>query len=100
MKFIVDTLYSINQRLKIHIRIGCPKLINGCNFGIDLYDDELLALKTDNFADYFKVESVIFIDIARLNNIFSKYVGVRGYGVNNCSMCFGNVHSSNNKTLE
>lgn len=99
MKFIVDTLYSINSNLKIHIRIGCPKLVNGCNFGIDLYDDELLALKTDNFAEYFKVKSVVFLDITRLNNIFSKYGYVRG-GISNCSMCFGNIQSNNNKTLE
>ena len=108
MKFIVDTLYSINKNLKIHIRIGCPKLIMGCNFGIDLYDDELLARKiddrnigksrksrkSDNLAEYFGVESIMFLEFERLQKIFNSY------GIINCSMCFGNIHENNKKTLE
>lgn len=94
MKFIVETLKNINPILKIHIRIGCPRLIKGCNFGIDLYDDELIALKTNNLEKYFGVESISFLEIERLNKIFSKF------GMNNCKMCFGLTEEFNNKTLE
>lgn len=94
MKFIVDTLYSINPKLIIHIRVGCPKLVKGCNFGIDLYDDELIALQMDNLAEYFKVASIRFLELDRLQNIFAKF------GINNCGMCFGNISNNNIKTLE
>lgn len=94
MKFIVDTLYSINPDLIIHIRIGCPKLVKGCNFGIDLYDDELIALQVDNLAEYFKVASIRFLELDRLQKIFAMF------GINNCGMCFGNMNNNNMKTLE
>ena len=94
MKFIVDTLYSINPDLIIHIRIGCPTLVKGCNFGIDLYDDELIALQVDNLAEYFKVASIRFLELDRLQNIFAKF------GITNCGMCFGNMNNNNMKTLE
>jgi hypothetical protein len=46
----------------------------------------------------------MFLDIGRLNTIFRKYGGMQyggmQYGVNNCGMCFGNIQSNNNKTLE
>lgn len=94
MKFIVDTLYSINKNLKIHIRIGCPKLVKECNFGIDLYDDELISKKMINLVEYFHVESIMFLEIKRLQNIFNSY------GIINCGMCFGNIHENNKTTLE
>ena len=94
MKFIVDTLYSINKNLKIHIRIGCPKLVKECNFGIDLYDDELIAKKIVNLVEYFQVESIMFLEIKRLQKIFNSY------GIINCGMCFGNIHENNKKTLD
>jgi len=94
MKFIIDTLYSINPGLIIHIRIGCPKLVKGCNFGIDLYDDELIALQVNNLAEYFKVASIRFLELDRLQKIFANF------GITNCGMCFGNLNNNNIKTLE
>jgi glutamine phosphoribosylpyrophosphate amidotransferase len=103
MKFIIDTLYSINKNLIIHVRIGCPKIILGCKFGIDLYDHELLIPNINNNNDndndialckYFNIASIMFLDITRLQNIFNKY------GVNNCLMCFGKVNNENTHVLE
>lgn len=94
MTYIVNMLYSINPDLKIHIRIGSPKLVKGCQFGIDLYNDELIACKYDNLAEYFKVASIKFLEMSRLQNLFALY------GIMNCNMCFGSTSKYNIKTLE
>ena len=94
MKFIVDTLKSINPSIIIHIRVGCPKLVKGCQFGIDLYDDELIALQVEDLAEYFGVASIRFLELDRLRTIFSNF------GIINCGMCFGNIDEKNMKMLE
>jgi amidophosphoribosyltransferase len=96
MKYLIETLYEINPLIKIHIRIACPKLIKGCHFGIDLYENELLATKpySHDLSKYFKIESIMFLEIARLTEIF-KY-----YDSNHCTWCYGEIKPCNTKVLE
>ena len=61
---------------------------------VTLYDDELIALQVDNLAEYFKVASIQFLELDRLQKIFAMF------GITNCGMCFGNVSNNNIKTLE
>jgi glutamine phosphoribosylpyrophosphate amidotransferase len=94
MRYVVSELLQRNPGLQIHIRIGSPPLVKGCSFGIDLYDDELIASKEKNLAKWLGVASVVFLDIAKLQSIFTKY------GMTNCQYCFGVGNGINKKTLE
>ena len=66
------------------------------SFGIDLYDDELVAAKEPDLVKYFGdgVVSVEFLERAALEAIF------RAYGMMNCQWCFGMGNKFNQKTLE
>jgi glutamine phosphoribosylpyrophosphate amidotransferase len=96
MKYIVGELYKRNPELKIHIRIGSPRIVKGCSFGIDLYDDELIATNNRDLVQYLGngVVSVEFLNMETLYKVFERY------GMNNCEYCFGNVEGFNKKTLE
>lgn len=94
MRYVIGELYKRNPKLKIHVRIGSPRLIKGCSFGIDLYDDELIATKEPNLARWLGIASVEFLDIDTLAGIFAKY------DMMNCQHCFGISNKFNNKTLE
>jgi len=94
MRYVIGELYKRNPALKIHIRIGSPRLIKGCSFGIDLYDDELIAIKEIDLAKWLGIASVEFLDISKLNGIFAKY------DMLNCTHCFGVSNKFNKKTLE
>jgi glutamine phosphoribosylpyrophosphate amidotransferase len=96
MRYMVDELHKRNPQLIIHIRIGSPRLIKGCSFGIDLYDDELIACKEPDLVQYLGngVTSVEFLDISTLGDIFKRY------GMGHCGYCFGNISDFNKKTLE
>ena len=94
MRYVIGELYKRNPALKIHVRIGSPQLVKGCSFGIDLYDDELIATKEENLANWLGVVSVEFLDISTLDGIFTKY------NMMNCKYCFGVSNKYNRKTLE
>jgi len=94
MKYIIAELYKRNPKLKIHVRIGSPKIIKGCSFGIDLYDDELIATKEPDLASWLNIASVEFLDIQKLKNIFASY------NMFSCQYCFGISHKYNTKTLD
>jgi glutamine phosphoribosylpyrophosphate amidotransferase len=96
MKYLIETLYEINPSIKIHVRIACPKLIKGCHFGIDLYENELLAIKpySHDLSKYFNIASIMFLDIARLTEIFEYYDS------NHCTWCYGEIKPCNIKVLE
>ena len=76
------------------MRLGSPRLVKGCSFGIDLYDDELIATKEVNLAKWLGVASVEFLEISKLTEIFAKYEMM------NCQYCFGVSNKYNQKTLE
>jgi glutamine phosphoribosylpyrophosphate amidotransferase len=94
MRYIIGELYKRNPDLKIHVRIGSPRIIKGCSFGIDLYDDELIATQEQNLATWLGIASVEFLDISKLAETFARY------GIMNCQYCFGITHKNNKKTLE
>ena len=101
MRYIIQIIKEINPFIKIHIRIGCPKLLKGCNFGIDIYDDELIVPKINEQREsgitldmYFGVDSIMFLEKERLDNIF------RDYGMANCGWCYGSKDNINIQTLE
>ena len=96
MRYLIQILYEINGDLRIHLRIGSPPLIKGCNFGIDLYDDELIASKVGvaNLAEYFKVASIEFLNLKSLDELFSEF------GMSNCKWCFGSFDANTASTLE
>ena len=94
MRYVIGELYKRNPALKIHLRIGSPRLIKGCSFGIDLYDDELIANKEEDLAKWLGVASIEFLDINKLAELFSKY------NMLNCQHCFGVSNKYNKKTLE
>lgn len=94
MRYVISELYKRNSELKIHVRIGSPRLIKGCSFGIDLYDDELIAAKEPDLAKWLGIASVEFLDINTLREIFEKYEMM------NCQYCFGVSNKYNKKTLE
>jgi len=94
MRYVIGELYKRNSALRIHVRIGSPRLIKGCSFGIDLYDDELIANKESNLAQWLGVASLEFLDIGKLEGIFAKY------DMLNCTHCFGVSNKYNKKTLE
>jgi amidophosphoribosyltransferase len=96
MKYMIGELYKRNPELKIHIRIGSPRIVRGCSFGIDLYDDELIATKEADLVKYlgYGVVSVEFLKIDTLQTVFDKYA------MGNCGYCFGSIDVFNKKTLE
>lgn len=96
MRYMIGELYKRNPELKIHIRIGSPRIVRGCSFGIDLYDDELIATKEADLVKYlgYGVVSVEFLKIDTLQAVFDKY------GMGNCGYCFGSIDGFNKKTLE
>ena len=94
MRYVVGELYKRNPALKIHVRIGSPRLVKGCSFGIDLYDDELIATKEVDLAKWLGVASVEFLELNKLSEIFAKYEMM------NCQYCFGVSNKYNQKTLE
>ena len=96
MRYLIQILYEINSDLRIHLRIGSPPLVKGCNFGIDLYDDELIASKIghSNLAEYFKVASIEFLNLKKLNELFAEF------GMNNCKWCFGEQDANTASTME
>jgi amidophosphoribosyltransferase len=96
MRYLIQILYEINCDLRIHLRIGSPPLVKGCNFGIDLYDNELIASKigVSNLAQYFHVASIEFLNLKKLNEIFAEF------GMNNCKWCFGSGDANTTSTLE
>jgi glutamine phosphoribosylpyrophosphate amidotransferase len=94
MKYLIQILYEINSDLRIHLRIGSPALVKGCHFGIDLYDDELIASKTSNLASYFQVASIEFLNLKTLSLIFAEH------GMTNCQWCFGIADDNTRKTLD
>lgn len=98
MIYIIKKLKQFNPKIKIHIRIGCPYIIDQCNFGIDIASkDELIYNKfntTDELCNFLGADSIIFLDGAMLGSLFAKY------GVNNCRYCFGSTNGANMKTLD
>jgi glutamine phosphoribosylpyrophosphate amidotransferase len=94
MRYVISELYKRNPALKIHVRIGSPRLVKECSFGIDLYDDELIATKEHDLARWLNVASVEFLNIDTLAGVFEKY------NMMNCKYCFGVSNKFNQKTLE
>lgn len=94
MRYLIGELYKRNPVLKIHVRIGSPRIVKECSFGIDLYDDELIAAKEPDLARWLNVASVEFLDRNTLAGVFAKY------NMMNCQHCFGVSNKYNLKTLE
>ena len=94
MKYLIQILYEINSDLRIHLRIGSPPLVKGCHFGIDLYDDELIASKEADLASYFQVASIEFLNLKTLSGIFAEY------GMTNCQWCFGIADEKSRMTID
>ena len=91
---MIRELYKRNPVLKIHVRIGSPLLVKGCSFGIELYDNELIATKESDLARLLGIVSVEIVDINTLAGVFAKYDMI------NCQHCFNVSNKYNEKPLE
>jgi amidophosphoribosyltransferase len=96
IKTIIENLkkYTVNE---IHLRIACPKIIDTCNYGIDIpTKEELLLTKytnSDDLINHLGCTSIEFVDIKR---IVEKTNSGKGF----CTGCFNGNYKDKNKLLE
>lgn len=75
-------LFKTNGAKEIHVRVLSPPVKNPCYYGVHIpTDEELLMNKMDKkeIINKFNLESIEYLDIKKMDNIFSK---------NMCKACF------------
>ena len=97
------TIKNIAEKIRefgpksIHIRIGCPAIINTCNLGVDMSSEaELIAnqhLDIESIRDTLVVDSLIYLKLENINEAVNLS--------NFCSGCMnGNYNGCNSRDLE
>lgn len=97
------TIKNIAEKIReygpksIHIRVGCPPIINTCNLGVDMSsEEELIAnqhLDTESIRDTLGVDSLIYLKLENINEAVNLS--------NFCSGCMnGNYNKCNSLDLE
>lgn len=82
LKVIIDILRELKPK-KIHIRIASPKILNICNYGIDIPSCEELIMNFNTNEEYMKKIGIDSLKFLELENMFSVM------GSNNfCTDCF------------
>jgi amidophosphoribosyltransferase len=79
MKYLIDFIRDYQPK-EVHLLVGCPEIIKPCFYGVDFPDvEELIAnkLSTSEMKDYFKLDSLTFLDLTSLKDSDSY-----------CSACF------------
>ena len=88
LKIIIEMLKEYKPK-KIHIRIASPKVINICEYGIDIPSREELIMNhysNEKYVDLVGVDSIKFLEL----NSFYQLFGNNEF----CTNCF------NNETLD
>lgn len=69
---IINRLKSYNPN-SIHIRVGCPPIINTCNLGVDIPNINDLVrnhhLDVESLQKEYDVESLIYLNLEKINKI-------------------------------
>lgn len=97
------TIKNIGEKIReygpksIHIRVGCPAIMNTCNLGVDMSSEaELIAnqhLDTESIRDTLGVDSLIYLKLENINEVINLS--------NFCSGCMnGNYNGCNSRDLE
>ena len=82
LNVIIDLLKMYKPK-KIHIRISSPKVLNICNYGIDIPSKEELIMNYHDEESYSKLMSIDSINFLGINNLM-KVLGNSDY----CKECF------------
>lgn len=92
IKNIVKKIRECNPK-SIHIRVGCPAIINTCSFGVDIPTQSELVrnnhLDVESVRDYFEIESLIYLSLENINDVLP---------LNN--FCSGCMNGNYNETRE
>lgn len=70
LKYLISYIRSENPK-EIHFISGSPPIKYPCNYGIDFPDiEELIVnkIKPENLANYYKIDSLTYLDIHNLSN--------------------------------
>lgn len=97
------TIHNISKKIRsfepksIHIRVGCPPIINTCNLGVDMSSEaELIAnqhLDIESIRDTMSVDSLIYLKLENINEVVNLS--------NFCTGCMnGNYNACHSKNLE
>ena len=82
LKVIIEVLREYKPK-KIHIRIACPKVLNICEYGIDIPSREELIMNWNTDEEFIKkigADSINFLNVNDMYNIM--------WGNNYCVNCF------------
>nr|QDY51994.1 hypothetical protein 2_66 [Mimiviridae sp. ChoanoV1] len=82
LKVIIEMLKTYKPK-KIHIRISSPKVLNICNYGIDIPSKEELIMNFNDEKSYTKLMSIDSINFLGIENLM-KVLGNNNY----CKECF------------
>lgn len=92
IKNIVQKIRDCNPK-SIHIRVGCPAIINTCSFGVDIPTQSELVrnnhLDVESVRDYFKIDSLMYLSLENINDVLP---------LNN--FCSGCMNGNYNETKE
>ena len=80
LKVIIEILREYKPK-KIHIRIACPKVLNICEYGIDIPSREELIMNWNTDEEFIKkigADSINFLEVNDMYNI----MGNKNYCVN------------------
>lgn len=89
LKVIIEILREYKPK-KIHIRIACPKVLNICEYGIDIPSREELIMNWNTDEEFIKKIGADSINFLNMNDMFN-IMGNKNYCVN----CF-----ESNKEIE
>ena len=94
IKNIVKKIRDCNPK-SIHIRVGCPAIINTCSFGVDIPTQSELVrnnhLDIESITQFLGVDSLLYLSLENINEVLK---------LNNfCSGCM-NGNYNDNKLLE
>lgn len=97
-KRIINLLKEYKPR-EIHIRISSPKIIDICNFGIDIPTREELVMNRMNEREYekeYQIESLRYLSIDSMKRVIGNGLNIPKNSF--CSGCFSGIY--NNKLLD
>lgn len=81
-------LFKINGAKELHIRVLSPPVSNPCYYGINIPTKEELLINNKNLDEIvndFNLDSIKYLDLKNLNNVFDKSI---------CKACFDNNYNS------
>ena len=88
-KKIINILKEYGAR-EIHIRISSPKIIDICNFGIDIPTKEELVMNRMTETQYeeeYQIQSLRYLSLDRMESVIGESLGISRKSF--CNGCFG-----------